>query len=322
MILLLALLYHSAISTPANAATDSVESTEPYLESLRKKEGIKSRPWNSDSPSIAKPAAPVQPSVQPAPTSNDPKEVSPYLEKLREENSLNDQTKIPTPNAENPQPYIEAVKAGHELEPNFRKRVQWAAGVSLVAANHFQIHSKSAEANSFDAVYNPYNKYNPSFDVFTEYQFLRSRYLGSLGVVAHLNFITMKGNGIFTSQHVASTDTEFLFLAFPVSAGLSYRLVQTRFLVPFVQASGVAIPFMESRNDDKPTRRALSRGLSLVGGVALNLDWISRKNAWDQYDANGVLHSYLVLQVESLKTLSGEVAFNYTGTYGGLMFEF
>ena len=40
------------------------------------------------------------------------------------------------------------------------------------------------------------------------------------------------------------------------------------------------------------------------------------------YDNNGVLHTYLVTQLEFLRTLSGPVSFAYNGTYVGLMFEF
>ena len=92
--------------------------------------------------------------------------------------------------------------------------------------------------------------------------------------------------------------------------------------IPFIQLAAVGIPMLETRNDDKPTRRGISRGYSVTGGIAFNLDWIGRKDAWEQYDSNQVLHTYLTFQLEYLRTLSGPVAFNYDGTYVGLTFEF
>lgn len=299
---------------------DDPNEYQPYIEQLKKKHGIPDR-----APEPIERAAPIEQtpaqSVTEHTESDDPRVVQPYIEKLREREGLGEAASTPSTEG-NLQPYIDELKSGRELKANMRKTVDEAAGFAVVASNKFDVHSDRAQANAFESVYSPDEKYSPSFDLFYERQLYRSRYFGAIGPVFHGTFIQTKGKGIFTNSGVASSDTILKFTAVALSAGASYRATQLRFIQPFVQAAVVAVPFMESRNDDQASKRGISRGFSGIGGVALNLDWIGRKNAWDQYDAHGILHTYLVAQVEYLRSVSSSIRFNYTGIYGGLMFEF
>ncbi|MBI2604576.1 MAG: hypothetical protein HYW49_00705 [Deltaproteobacteria bacterium] len=219
------------------------------------------------------------------------------------------------------QPYIESLKAGRKLEPKYRKTVNQAAGLSIVTSNSFHVTSDKLQANSFDAVYTPSDKYAIGVDLFYERQVFRHWLAGAIGPVFHLNLIALKGKGVFTRFGSTSDDTIFNFYAVPVTAGLSYRLIVGRFIVPFAQYSLAGIPVMEMRDDGHPTRRAIATGNMTVFGVALNMDWLGRRSAWDQYQSSGILHTYLSLQRESLRTKTGPFAFDYDATYAGLTFE-
>ncbi len=219
------------------------------------------------------------------------------------------------------QPYIESLKAGKTLEPKYKKTVNHVAGLSIVTSNSFHVTSDKLQANSFDAVYTPGDKYAIGVDLFYERQIFRHWLAGAIGPVFHLNLIALKGKGIFTKFGSTSDDTLFNFYAVPITAGLSYRFTLGRFIVPFVQYSLAAIPVMEMRDDGHPTRRAIATGDMMVFGVALNMDWLGRRSAWNQYQSSGILHTYLSLQRESLRTKTGPFAFDYDATYAGLTFE-
>jgi hypothetical protein len=323
------LSYISLRASAASAGTDS-GSLQPYIDSLKAKHGIPDRPPAAPpTPSSSEAAAQWETSRQ---VTKDPRQMQPYLETLREKHGLgpSESTEAnlappkPSSSPQEVQPYIESVKSGYELRPKYDKLVHNAAGLTVAASNHFDITSEKNSANNFDQVYQTDGKFIPSLDLFYEHQFFRDRYAGALGAVGHIGFIMLTGRGVFTNVtgKPQSQDTNFKFMAYPVSIGASYRLVQTRFVVPFIQVSAVGIPYIESRDDDKPSRRGISRGLSINGGASFNLDWISRKDAWNLYDFNGILHTSLLFQLEHLQTLSGAVSFNYTGLMAGLMFEF
>lgn len=301
-----------------NEATD----IQPYIEQLKKKHDIEDR-IPSPQEIQAEEDEPIQLPSQMAAPSDNPQEVQPYIESVRQKAGLGASDDNPAnTSSEDMQPYIDELKAGRELKAKYKKTVDSAAGFAVVASNRFDIHSDKAQANAFESVYNPDNKYSPSLDLFYERQLYRSRYFGSIGPVFHATYIHTKGKGIFTNARMGSNDTIFTFHALALSAGASYRLSQLRIVQPFIQGGLTGIPFLERRNDGKPSKRGISRGVNGIAGVAFNLDWIGRKNSWDQYDAHGIIHTYLVAQVEYLRSVSSTIKFNYDGFYGGLMFEF
>ncbi len=289
------------------------DQVQPYIETLKQKYDIKPRPL-TEAPRAAEPKVAPAESIESKPVLSDPSVVQPYIERLLRQDGAG--------RPDGAQPYIESIKKNPELEPKFKGTVNMAAGFSFVASNQFKLTSSKVQANSFEAVYSPDSKYAPSADLFVERQLYRNRYVGAFGIVGHLNVITIQGKGVFTKSGASSPDTTFRFMAFPVSIGASYRFLQLRFIDPFISLSAVGVPFIETRNDDHPSRRGMSRGYNVTGGLAFNLDWITRKDAWAQYEDNSVLHTYLMAQLEFLRTISGPVDFAYNGTYIGLMFEF
>ncbi len=220
------------------------------------------------------------------------------------------------------QPYIESLKAGYELKPKFAKKVRNGAGVSLMTDNNFSVDSTSNKSNNFDNVYHTADKYNLSLKFFYEKQFLRDAGFGSLAPIITGHAIVLKGKGMFTKRGTTSDDTVMQFNAAPVFAGISYRFIAARFLVPYVQASFGGIPMLEQRNDGKPARRAITSAHNFTLGIAINLDWLHRSSAWDQYIDNEVLHTYFTFEKIYIRSHFGTVGFDYDATMAGLTFEF
>ncbi|MBI3543578.1 MAG: hypothetical protein HY075_09925 [Deltaproteobacteria bacterium] len=298
---------------------------QPYIESLKKKYDIKPRPIETDADRPAPKTAAEEAASDRQRFSDNPTEVQPHIEKLRKEHELPEavsQKGADAASSGGVQPYIESGKMRQDLTPQYKSKVDQAAGFTVVASNKFNLKSDKVQANTFEAVYNPDGKYAPSAELFYERQLVRSRALGALGLDIRMNVITIQGHGVFTKSGATSTDTTFRFYAVPVTLGATYRFLQLRFVDPFISLGVVGIPFLESRDDDHPSRRGISRGYNVTGGIAFNLDWISRSDAWEQYDSHGILHTYVVAQLEYLRSLSGPVQFNYDGMYLGLMFEF
>jgi hypothetical protein len=219
------------------------------------------------------------------------------------------------------QPHIDAINSGKNLEPKYKGKAMHSAGISVAVVTNLDISSTSAQANSFESVYRTKVKYNPTVDLYYERYLLRDRRYGAFGPHMRFGIVTTKGSGRFTVRNQES-DVRFRFVAFPIAAGVVYRAIQPRFIVPYGQAALVGIPFFESRNDDKKTKRGITSSYSMTFGVAVNMDWIGRRNAWERYDEHGILHSSVFVQQQFLRPLAGRVDFSSTTTMMGFGFEY
>ncbi len=224
--------------------------------------------------------------------------------------------------AQHMQPYIESLKAGHELKPKFSKKARNGAGISVMTGNTFSVSSSKNQANCFDCVYHTADKYNLSLKLFYEKQFLRDQGFGSLGPLLTGQMIVVKGKGVFTKNGTTSDDTIMQMTIAPLFAGASYRFIAMRWVVPFVQASYGIVPMYEQRSDNKNPRKAMSTAHNFTLGVAINLDWLHRAAAWNQYMDNEVLHTYLTFERVNVRTHTGTIGFSYDATLAGLTFEF
>ena len=321
----LGLLATSLILSKAQAASQKPDpdmgKAQPYLDTLIKKNNL-TPPQSKTTGST--PRVEIQPYLDSLhhSISNDSneaseqsqKDVQPYLD------SLSDKLPLSAAPKEG-QPYLEALKDGQELKPKMKGQVHRSAGLTVATGGSFAASSNSSQANSFESVYRTQIKYNPGIDTYFEYQVIRDRFWGAVGPVAHAMFFYESGYGRFT-KHDSESQVNFKLVSVPLSAGVSYRAIQPRLIVPFAQFCGTIVPSYESRDDDKPARRAMSYGFHLNYGIAFGLDWIGRKNAWDRYADYGILHSYLVVQQVYLHTLSGAINFRYNVTTAGLAFEF
>ncbi len=213
------------------------------------------------------------------------------------------------------------MKSGLELKPKFRGKAKRAIGIAVATGTNLDVSSTSAQANSFESVYRTEKKYNPTVDLYYEHYLFRDRRYGAFGPVMRFGIVTTKGTGRFTRFN-SETDVKFTFIALPFAAGITYRAIQPRFIVPFGQLALVGIPFFESRNDDKKSKKGITSSYSYTVGVAMNMDWIARDNAWERYDEHGILHTSLFAQMQVLNPLAGKVDFSSRTLMAGLNFEF
>lgn len=303
------ILWAAGESVPTSAPSSDPAKVQPYIESLKQKYDI--------TPQMKPVLPPPAPLAAPATTqvfSSDPQKVQPYIESLREREGLG------PPSVPGAQPYLESLKAGKELQPRFPKEIKWTMGLAAVATNKFKVTSETAQAHDFSSVYNIDNDYSLGIDLSFEHEFFHNPYAGAFGLVSHVGVIMPQGYGFF--RNGSPSDTRFKFIAIPVSVGAGYRLAQLRYVVPFVQLMAVAVPFLETRDDGGDDKRGWSRGVNAVGGVAFNLDWMWKKGRWEAYADAGIIHTYLVAQIEYIRSIASKVNFDYDGGYVGFMFEF
>ena len=294
-------------------AAESSVSSEPYLEKLRQKHHLKPTmpDWN-------KPVEKSGLNNEERALHNTPQALeTPHLDALREQAK---ERKSVDANTE--KPYIETLKQGHKLKPRYERDVRHGFHFTLGTTSSFNVKSDSNQSNAFESVYNTASKYNPGILVGYEYQFYRSPYVGSFGLHFESGAIWSNGYGRFTTLGASNEDVKFRFMAFPLTVGGVYRFIQPKLVVPFAQIGAMALPIMETRNDGRQSRRSLSRGYSAALGDNLNLDWISRKDAWTTYDTNGILHSYLTFQLQRIQTIASSVQMTYSGLYAGFTFEY
>ncbi len=288
----------SILKLPRNRKPLVTEPNEmqPYMESLKRENEKESKD-------------------EPRSPDNDPKQ--PYLDKLLNKDEHKSEKQDPN----NPEAYIQSLKDGKELQPKKDKKVQNTAQVGLMVAANFDFTGGSKQANSFESVYSTKKKFNPGFDFSYERQVFRDPVIGAFGPHLRVTGLFFKGTGRFTKLG-AESETKFSFLALPIGAGVGYRAIQPRLIVPFAQAGLMAIPFMETRDDDQSSRKGISSSYHLVAGVQLSLDWIGRKDSWDRYDAYGILHTYLSAQYMIARPLTGAVDFKMELFFVGFGFEF
>ena len=327
-------LFIALISAPSAHAA---EVAQPYIDSLKQDYEIEQRATTGTATQEHIDKLKAKHGIEETSPSKEPAE--PYIEELSQSHGITRETE--GAEAQQPyidsvlsksggsthrgegQPHIEALKNGKELEPKKLGTVHKSIALMVSAGGNIDVQAGSAQANSFESVYRPTKKYNPTVDISYEHHVFRDRVFGAFGPLGKLGIVHARGTGRI-NRSGAETDVKFQLLGIPLSAGLSYRAIQPRFVVPFAQVAATAIPFWETRDDAKPLRKGLAYNYTATVGVGFSLDWIGRQNAWDRYDDYGILHTYIVVQHQILRPLFGlgRVDFTSSTTMAGLNFEF
>lgn len=179
------------------------------------------------------------------------------------------------------------------------------------------------KANEFSSVYYA-SGWQPDFTLHYEYQLFHNEWAGSIGLFGEFGAMLFRGSGRFgvdLGTYGSTSRVKMSFLALPTTIGVNYRFNMLRIVRPYVGAGATLVGFFESRSDDGATIRGNSKAYTLQGGVAILLDWISDEAAWNLYDEHKIKHSYLTIEYQKVKTLSGIVDFDISGFYAGLTFE-
>ncbi len=220
---------------------------------------------------------------------------------------------------------IQAVNEGRsELKMKRTGEIKNAFGFRVGAGLDFDITADPGyQGRTFDDVYGA--KYAPDFAFTYEFQPFRSEILGNIGIVTNVGLGFHRGKGTFETTLTGfgnESRTNFFFWTIPVTIGANYRFNLFRILRPYVFVGPSLIGFVESRDDDRPSKTGYSTALNTSFGVALLLDWISQDSAWNYYQDFGVKHYYLTVEYQKLTPITGIVNVASSGIYAGFLFEF
>lgn len=181
----------------------------------------------------------------------------------------------------------------------------------------------------FQSIYG--SGWNPDLTIYYEFQPLHSEWAGNLGFAFSAGFSAFRGKGSFKFPLIhpgtgrefgTESGTKLNFFQVPVSLVGSYRFNLLKYLRPHIGIGPTLLGFLETRNDGGKSHRGMSPAFTVVGGVALLLDWISESAAWNYYADDGVKHFYLLIDYIRVTTLAGDVRLNTSGFFAGMAFEY
>ncbi len=301
-------------SQMAPSAAPSEPGVEPYIESLRKK--IKS----SGSATGSEKGSPEPSYLEELKASN------PERFKSSGEGSYTEWEKLKLEPKTDGGAIRSVAEGESELRPKKVGEISGAFGLRVGVNQGRTITSENA-VRPYDEIYSP--GLAPDLSFFYEYQPFHSEWLGNVGLFGSLGVSFQKGSGIFEFEpsnpgggtYGSVSSVKFQFITVPATLGLTYRFNLFRVLRPFVMAGPTLVGFSETRSDNKDAIWGNSRGMTVGGGVAFNLDWLSRDSSWSLYETFGVMQYFLTLDFLRFSTLSGPVNFTNSTTSLGLTFE-
>ena len=91
---------------------------------------------------------------------------------------------------------------------------------------------------------------------------------------------------------------------FPVGLGPTFQLSSLYWVQPFVTLGGTVVGYVEKRTDRDEDQKGYSSGFYYSGGIAIPLDWISRRRAWNAYADSGVKNTFLTIESVSYTHLT------------------
>ena len=226
---------------------------------------------------------------------------------------------------------ISAVSEGKsELKPRYDGPISHAFTVKIGASLTRSITAPGVQLSSFKNLYG--ENWAPDGMFLYEYQPFHSEWYGNIGFVLGTGLAYYHGKGSFKynlenpakpgTYFGSASQTKFQFFTFPLIGGVNYRFNLFRILRPFVQVAGVAMGYLERRDDNKDGNRGYSKGIFVTFGTNINLNWIAPSASWSLYESFGVKKYYLTVDYSRLTTFASDVDFTISGISAGLAYEF
>lgn len=323
-----------ALSQKALAA----DSVQPYIDHLKKKGDSSTPSGESYTESLKKQLGPYPQTSEPSYIDHlrakDPQLKQPYTHPFTHsgsdpsEPSFIHQEKLKL-EPEDPTGAIKAYKEGRsELKPKIQGDINhlfgFRYGISLT--RDFSA-SSTTQAQNFQDIYG--SNYAPDLSIFYEYQPFHSEWFGNIGLVGIGGVSYFHGTGVFgTSLSQAGgeavttpQETKLQFFVLPVTVAIDYRFNLFRIVRPYILAGPSLIGYWE-RRETGSNYQGISHGVTVMGGVAILLDWFSAGSRWDMYSNYGIKHTYLTLDYSRLIPVGGDVRFSVYGVLAGFSFEY
>ncbi len=150
--------------------------------------------------------------------------------------------------------------------------------------------------------------------------------IGKIGLRAGTGIFIAQGNGHFASEvNQNLTPREiFTFWAAPTSLGAVYRLQfwDKQLLVPYGEGGGMAIPFGEFRDDDRPPKWGGAFAAYFAGGLAINLTYFDAMSTIQLDREYGINRVFLTAEYRQIIALTQTYDFSSALVNGGLLMEF
>jgi hypothetical protein len=324
-------------------ADDTPKSNSPYIDELKKEiqdrdaqEG-KKQDTESYTEKIKKQLEKKDQEKNEKPYIDQLKEENPELNKKTDQGGYTDQERSKLP-PEKQGGAIEALQQGKsELHPRKRGQITGAFGFKMTVVSHRNIDGGDHQARPFEDVYG--TGFAPELQFFYEWQPWHSEFWGNVGLIGSLGLAYFDGFGKFPFEvpigcappatvpcnkgnFPLDAQTKFNFIEIPAFAGLDYRFNLLHYLRPFVMAGPLVLPFVEARDDNKPSAKGFSKGFLASAGVAILLDGISPDSAWNLYMEHGIQHFYLTVDYTKITTVASTVSFDVSQANVGIAFEF
>jgi len=166
---------------------------------------------------------------------------------------------------------------------------------------------------------------NPAVMFDYEWQLWRMP-IGKIGLRAGTGVFIAQGNGHFKSAvNQGKTPREiFTFWAMPTVLGAVYRLQfwDRQLFVPYAEGGGMAIPFGEFRDDDRPPKWGGAFAGYYAAGLAMSLTYFDTTASIQLDREYGINRVYLTVEYRGIVAITQNYDFSSDLINGGLLMEF
>lgn len=184
--------------------------------------------------------------------------------------------------------------------------------------------TSDGDAAQYEKVYGKH--WIPDFTMTYEMRpFHQSAVADGFGLLGRFGFSGAKGYGKFgyISGFGETSDVIVRLINLPLTLGVSYSVMLTSIIKPFIQLGGGALGFYETRSDNVKPKRGYSPVNTLNLGVHIGLNFLSEKSSWDAYDSHLVKQTSLTFEYSRLSTFGKGIAnATISGVNAGILFEF
>lgn len=149
---------------------------------------------------------------------------------------------------------------------------------------------------------------------------------GKLGVQAGLGVMVAHGNGRFVdpSMSTLTPKEEYTFVAFPISAGIIYRLewMSRQWLAPYVSGGGTYIAVAEIRDDGKSPSMVGTPAAYGGGGMLFNITALSRESAFTLRSEYGIANLWVSVDYRYLNAFNEDLDFSSSIVGAGMVVDY
>jgi hypothetical protein len=194
------------------------------------------------------------------------------------------------------------------------------AAFSIRAGTFDPVNLENPDADvAFGEIYNPTS--GPMLLLDYELRFLKS--FGKMGLKLGGGLFLTSGRGVFEEDPTVQALERYTFVTVPLTAGLIYRAqyFDKQPIVLYAEGGGMAIPFLELRDDGNGTKVGGSYGLFFAGGLQVDMALFGAEDIMNLDREYGINRMWLQVEFRSQINL-GKFDFSGNIINAGFLFEY